>query len=55
MAVGAQGTNSGLKAEAYHYMREARLMGKSLKNANAQRPNHSQMAATMYGKVEDYC
>ena len=36
MALGAQQTDSSMKAEANHYMREARRKGKSLKNASTQ-------------------
>ena len=36
MAIGTQQTDSSLRAEANHYIRGARRMSESLKNASAQ-------------------
>ena len=44
MVVGAQRIDSGPKAEANRYMREAWRKGKSLKNASAQWTNFGMMA-----------
>ena len=43
MVVGAQRTDSGPKAEAKHYMREAWRKGKILKNVRAQRTGSNVM------------
>ena len=44
MTVGPQRMDSGLKAEANHYMRATWRKGKSLKNASAQRTGSEMMA-----------
>ena len=58
MAVGTQRTDSGPRAEANHYIREAQRMGKSLKNVSAQRTDHGLMAMlqrTIKLRVEGCC
>ena len=51
MVIGAQQTNSGLKAEANHYIREPWRKGKSLKNASGQLTG-SDMIVVLQGTVK---